>query len=190
MCCLPHQTHLHFLFLSSFIHFFSYSTMKLINQQRGMKWGWLGWKLITHYSGFWILWIQWRRQPTQSTSFHLLIEKKKESKLLIWWNQINIIKVTKWKKIMKFLNFFIWFHWAAAGRQRESSKLHFIQFISLWEWEMKEWNWIVCLRGSLRSFINQPTNSNKNDFYLIGVDCEWLAAPNRSSAHSSLHQIK
>ena len=40
--------------------------------------------------------------------------------------------------------------------------------------EIDCWLW---LRGLLRSFINQPTNSNKNDFYLIGVDCEWLASP-------------
>ena len=109
--------------------------------------------------------LQWSRPSTQSISLHSLIEKKKESKLLIWWNQINIIKVTKWKKIMKILIFFIWFHWAAAGGQTSSAiQSHFINsFISLWKKWSVEWNWRLIWRKGSKPAINSLSLLNQSN---------------------------
>ena len=74
--------------------------------------------------------------------------------------------------------------WPAAGGQRESSKLHFIQFISLWEWEMKEWNWIVCLRGlaCFFLFINCVDWKEKWRGW-VGL-LSWIVGYGRSSANA------
>ena len=96
-------------FLPSLLSFFNQHNQTI--NERGMEWGWLAAKAITHYRVIWRVKL-FNEAGRQLNQFHSisLIEKEKLICLIGWmkWNQSNIIKVrlSWWMKEKLNFNFY------------------------------------------------------------------------------------